>query len=66
MPIAGGGRVVVSEGVVKAEVELELVLLMEELKEKGCGSGVSNVENLKKTTCFSHVKQNKKMLFLLE
>lgn len=47
LPIVGGGRVVVSEGVVKL-VEWELVLLMEELKVKDCGAGVSNVENLKK------------------
>lgn len=36
-----------NEGVVKL-VELELDLLMEELKEKDCGAGVSSVENLKK------------------
>lgn len=57
LPIAGGGRVAVSEGVVKL-VELELVLLTEELKVKDCGAGVSNVENLKskrrpKPLCFS-------------
>lgn len=35
-----------SEGVVKL-VELELDLFMEGVKEKDCGAGVSNVENLK-------------------
>lgn len=47
LPIADGGLVVVSEGVVKL-VELELDLLMEVLKEKDCAAGVSNAENLKK------------------
>lgn len=47
LPNAGSGLVIVSEGVVKL-VELELDLLIEELKEKDCGAGVSNVENLKK------------------
>lgn len=36
-----------SEGEVKL-VELELDLFMEGVKEKDCGAGVSNVENLKK------------------
>lgn len=36
-----------SEGLVKL-VELELDLLMEELKEKDCAAGASKLENLKK------------------
>lgn len=47
LPIAGGVLVVVNEGVVKL-VELELDLLMEGVKEKDCGAGVSSVENLQK------------------
>lgn len=51
---ADGGRLVVSEGVVKW-VELELVLFIGELKEKDCGVGASTVENLKEFPCLCNV-----------
>lgn len=54
-----------SEGVVKL-VELELDLLIEELKEKDCGAGVSNVENLKKLIpgfCNIKIKTKKTFCF---
>lgn len=60
LPIAGDVLGVVNEGVVKL-VELELDLLMEELKEKDCGAGVSSVENLQKVIPW-HENHNNKLV----